>query len=232
MKSLQLDDPDKEGKRGKGTKYALIMAGLELFGEYGLKGTSTRMLADKSGANVSAIPYYFGGKEGLYRAVLEYIRDRVNEYIGLKHASIRQVLAEGTLSKKHARELLLELIDSGARMFVDSDEPQAWARIIMREQVAPTEAFDIIYKSQMRPMQDMVATLIAACLELEPTAEEVKIRSHALLGQVLSFTLCRESLLRFLGVKKLRAQHVQLIHQILAAHTESVLNSPLSGERK
>ncbi|MFP4031684.1 MAG: TetR family transcriptional regulator, partial [Desulfococcaceae bacterium] len=60
-------------RRGDETRRALIHAGLELFGEYGIKGTSTRMLAELSGANVAAIPYHFGSKRGLYLAVVAHI---------------------------------------------------------------------------------------------------------------------------------------------------------------
>jgi AcrR family transcriptional regulator len=54
-------------------KQRLIKAGLEIFGTFNLEGATTRQLAERAGVNQAAIPYYFGGKEGLYLAVIEHL---------------------------------------------------------------------------------------------------------------------------------------------------------------
>jgi len=59
-----------------GTKLSLIRAAGELFAQRGLCGTSTRAIADKAGSNIGCIHYYFGGKEGLYWAAVEYVFHR------------------------------------------------------------------------------------------------------------------------------------------------------------
>ncbi|MSN26508.1 MAG: TetR family transcriptional regulator [Geobacter sp.] len=48
----------------------LIASSLPLFAAKGLNGVSVRELAAAAGVNLSMISYYFGGKEGLYAAVL------------------------------------------------------------------------------------------------------------------------------------------------------------------
>lgn len=48
----------------------LISAAMPLFAAKGLNGVSVRELASAAGVNLSMISYYFGGKEGLYAAVL------------------------------------------------------------------------------------------------------------------------------------------------------------------
>jgi TetR/AcrR family transcriptional regulator len=55
-------DNDARGK--------LIAEATPLFAEKGYHGVSIREIAGIAGANVSMISYYFGGKEGLYAAVL------------------------------------------------------------------------------------------------------------------------------------------------------------------
>ena len=49
---------------------ALVAAATPLFAEKGYNGVSVRALAAASGVNLSMVSYYFGGKEGLYAAVL------------------------------------------------------------------------------------------------------------------------------------------------------------------
>ncbi|HEY6007688.1 MAG TPA: TetR/AcrR family transcriptional regulator [Geobacteraceae bacterium] len=48
----------------------LMEVGTELFAARGLYGVSIRELSQAAGASISMISYYFGGKEGLYAAVL------------------------------------------------------------------------------------------------------------------------------------------------------------------
>jgi TetR/AcrR family transcriptional regulator len=48
----------------------IIDAAIPLFAAKGLNGVSVRELASAAGVNLSMVSYYFGGKEGLYAAVL------------------------------------------------------------------------------------------------------------------------------------------------------------------
>lgn len=49
----------------------IIAAAIPLFAAKGLNGVSVRELTAAAGVNLSMISYYFGGKEGLYAAVLK-----------------------------------------------------------------------------------------------------------------------------------------------------------------
>jgi AcrR family transcriptional regulator len=51
----------------------MITAVTPLFAEKGLNGVSIRELAKASGSNSATISYYFGGKTGLYEAVLKEV---------------------------------------------------------------------------------------------------------------------------------------------------------------
>jgi AcrR family transcriptional regulator len=226
LESLETPDSSRMAKRGEGRQYALIMAGLELFGEHGIKGTTTRMLAETAGANIAAIPYYFGSKEGLYLAVVEYIAKRITAHIGEMTQDIPRSAEDGPLGKKEALAALHTILGGFAWMFVESDEPKSWAHIIMREQAKPTRAFDILYDRYMKRLQQMVNRLAGACTGLDPDGDEVKIRTHALFGQILVFLVSRETILRGLGVEKLTGAHVDLIHRVLAAHAEACLKIP------
>ena len=53
-------------------KEQLLEAAEGLFAEHGYEGTSVRKLADKAHVNVAMISYYFGSKEKLFEALVEY----------------------------------------------------------------------------------------------------------------------------------------------------------------
>jgi TetR/AcrR family transcriptional regulator len=52
------------------TKAALLSAGAALFAERGFDGVPTTAVAARAGVNKALISYHFGGKRGLYRAIL------------------------------------------------------------------------------------------------------------------------------------------------------------------
>lgn len=53
---------------GQASRERLLAEALRLFAEHGFAKTSTRAIAQAAGVNISAISYYFGDKEGLYRS--------------------------------------------------------------------------------------------------------------------------------------------------------------------
>ncbi|VTP61022.1 HTH-type transcriptional repressor AcnR [Serratia rubidaea] len=65
--------------RGEQARQQLIAAAVEVFGEYGLEGATTRVIAQRAGQNIAAITYYFNSKEGLYLAVAQWIADFIQQ---------------------------------------------------------------------------------------------------------------------------------------------------------
>jgi len=53
------------------TRTQLLAAATPLFARKGLHGVSVREVARSAGVNLAMISYHFGGKEGLYAAVVE-----------------------------------------------------------------------------------------------------------------------------------------------------------------
>src|SRR5437868_5125484 len=87
----------------------LIKAGIDLFGQHGFDSTSTRAIADAAGAQMSAITYHFGGKEGLYLACARYIAEQMHDRLGPVLAS-SDALQEDADSPAAARQAVLALI--------------------------------------------------------------------------------------------------------------------------
>ena len=70
----------------KDAKMKLIEAAMPLFPQKGYAGVSIREIADAAGVNSASISYYFGGKEGLYAAVLEHMYSRINAIVEIDRA--------------------------------------------------------------------------------------------------------------------------------------------------
>lgn len=210
--------------RNNGIREAFIKAGLDLFGDCGLEGASTRMLAKKAGANMSGIVYYFGGKDGLYKAVLERIVERFNELTLVAREDIRRRLRE-PLDKAQILELAKDLIGVMSLVLDDKLKVKNAEKIILREQTGPTAAFAILYDGYIRDVVRLMADLIGRYVGQPADSDGVIIRAHTLIGQFIAFIATREALLRNLGVRKLKAEQSELIRRVIIGNVEACLKT-------
>jgi AcrR family transcriptional regulator len=58
------------------TKQALLIQAKKHFAQFGFEGASLREICKEAEANVSSVKYYFGDKEGLYKACLVEFADK------------------------------------------------------------------------------------------------------------------------------------------------------------
>lgn len=61
------------------TRESLLDAAEDLFAEHGIQAASLRMITQRAGANLAAVHYHFGSKEGLVRAVFSRRIKPLNE---------------------------------------------------------------------------------------------------------------------------------------------------------
>lgn len=191
--------PPDTNTRSDATREKLLAASLDVFGRYGYDGATTRKLADAAGVNLQAIPYYFGGKEGLYIATAEYLVEIIGRHIGDLRLRIGARLAElnaaGTpLGEAEARTFLTEIVQTMVVLFV-SEKSQAWARFLIREQMEPTEAFARVYQGIMRPMIDIARHLVGTILGEDPALEHVRLRTLSFVGSILVFRVAHAAVL-------------------------------------
>jgi TetR/AcrR family transcriptional regulator, regulator of cefoperazone and chloramphenicol sensitivity len=210
--------PDQD--RDRDAKQRLIDAGLEIFGIYNLEGATTRQLAEHAGVNQAAIPYYFGGKEGLYVAVIQYLFSTNFAVIGPIVAALEKQLAEKRPNKKEALIQLKKLLGAIIEMVLARKASSTWARIIMREQMQPTPAFNQIYDRGISRVHKTVSALLAIIMDKEPTDRRLILRAHMVVGQVFVFLSGRETIRRRLNLTGYSDEEVREIKQALEAQLD------------
>lgn len=181
------------------TRTRLLEAGLDHFGRVGFEGANIRAIAAAAGANIAAINYHFGGKRGLYLAVANHIVEGISGAIGPIAAEIIAIAAKPRLAPAEARAALEQFVRTAGRLLATSPRAERWARFILREQLDPTDAFEIIYNSIMGRMHRTLTALVAAVLELDPESEQARLEAFSLLGQALIFRFARAAVLRRMG---------------------------------
>jgi AcrR family transcriptional regulator len=208
----------EESERAK----ALLNAGIDLFGIYGIKGTTTRMLADESGSNSAAVTYYFGSKQGLYFATMDHIVDGILEMTNPFIEVIEEKLKSG-LNKKEALDEFQNLMEGFCELFIEDNGLERWANIILREHASPTEAYDIFYDRYYKRTQNIMRELIGNVTDQDSKSDEVMILAHAIFGQTLGFLIARESLERGLKGKKIKKNHHGIMQETIRINIQAML---------
>jgi TetR/AcrR family transcriptional regulator, regulator of cefoperazone and chloramphenicol sensitivity len=208
-------DPILLPDRDRDARQRLIDAGLEIFGTYNLEGATTRQLAEHAGVNQAAIPYYFGGKEGLYQAVIEHLFSSNFAIIGPVVTTLQQELTGKKPTRDEALALLKKLLNTMLERVLTQKASSTWARIVMREQMQPTQAFSLIYEKGIRRVHETVSMLLAIILEKKPTDRKVVLRAHMVVGQILIFLAGRETIRRRLNLTGYTDEEVKEIKQAL-----------------
>lgn len=214
------DDAARRQRRGAASRQRILSAGLEIFGKYGFDGARTRMLAQKAGVNLAAIGYYFGGKKGLYRAIAEHVGAQMRAMMATALDSAGEEEDEDPASALARLDTVLEVF---ASIVIASNEADKWARFIMREQMDPSEAFDILYEGVIKHFHGRCATLIGRALGRSPDDPEILLKTFTIIGQILVFRTTRAVVLRRLEWDDFADGHLKRIVELVQAQTRAII---------
>lgn len=220
-----MPDTHQKKTRGELAKRQLLEAACEIFGKNGPDSATTRQIAQAAKQNIAAIAYYFGSKEGLYLAVAQYIADLIRLDFEPTVAQLDDFL-EKLNPTEHLPLLQKLIIDSFlqyARLVLDKSNVHI-SRIMAREQLVPTEAYSLIHQQALSPLLTRVNRLLALYIGLDPTLPKTMLHTHAILGEVLSFRLVRETILRQTGWDRIGKQEYEIISNTLKVHITLLLD--------
>lgn len=218
--------------RGEDTRHRLVEAAIEAFGAYGYDATSTRRLAEQAGVTLPSIQYYFGSKEGLYRAAIGHIAGLVDARLAPVGEQIRVALA-GKPSPKELAALLLDLLDGFVDLVTCRGIPEAAALLIARAEIENAAALDPLQLAVMRLAFGPAIALIARLLGRAENDEEVKIRTFTIFGQAIVFKkrATKMGACPALGWDDLDDSRIKMIASILREQTEAILRAAMEKAR-
>jgi AcrR family transcriptional regulator len=174
--------PSQPGSSNAATRRLLIEAAAHVFAERGFKAASVREICARAGANVAAVNYHFGDKEGLYSEVLKYslrcAREKYPPDMGLE----RDASWEARL-RAFIHAFLLRIFDDG---------PQAChGKLLSREMIEPTNALDSLVEEEMRPMAHQLQSIIRGLLGPDAPEETVRRSGMSVISQIVFYHHCR-----------------------------------------
>ncbi len=169
------------GDRGAAARRQLIAHATRIFSNKGFSGASTREICDAAGVNLASIHYYFGDKEGLYRAVLlEPITQFARAFEGFDDPSLSLETA--------LRTLLAPFVSTSE----DAAHDRAVMRLHLREMLEPGPVFREVVERNIAPHHDALARMLARHVGAVQPDEAVHQLAFALIAMAQDYCMSRE----------------------------------------
>ena len=174
-------------ERESDTRQRLLEAAASMFVEQGFDSAKIRDIVARAEANIAAVNYHFGSKEGLYAAVIQF------------HAaqSIEGLSQQAPDSRKRVPAVRLrDFVRSFLRRLL-TDTPQfTMSKLVAREMVEPTSAFDLIIEKFVWPQYRALHAIVRSLVGDGPSEELVRRCCLSVVGQCLYYQFARQVVAR------------------------------------
>jgi AcrR family transcriptional regulator len=219
-------------QRGEDTRRRILETALALFAAEGFDSSSTRAIAEQAGVNLPAIQYYFGSKEGLYRAAIAHIGEQATQAIAPITARVNDVLDSGAPGRAQLVNLLCEMVDALVTLFLDDSLPERESRslFVSRVEVEHTAALDPLNETMRQLVMAPSSALVGRLLDRPTDDEQVVLRTLMILGQAKIF--CSRSVVRSLEWNTIGEARVETVKSLVHQHTRAICRSLKSAARK
>ena len=160
----------------------LIAAASEEFARHGLASARVRKIADAAKVNLAAVNYYFGGKEGLYRATLRYLAG---------HAQPAGLVAarRGIAPEERLRERVFALLDR-----FGANRPSPLGRILAHEAMNPTAQHDSLLAETMRSEIERIREVLRQIAGSAASESDLAHTALGIVGHCLLYLYARPAL--------------------------------------
>jgi AcrR family transcriptional regulator len=212
MSTMKPGKSNRRVKRGE-ARDRLLEAAIDLFGRRGYDGVSTREIAGLAKVNLAGIAYNFGGKQGLYRDCIRHIAETVRA--GLLAAGVADAAAQLPETPEAAKQMLHRMAGGFVSFFLGEPRLERIVRVVVREQMDPTPAFETIFKNVMEPMHQRICVLWAMATGQDYDSEAAKLATFSILGQVIVFRIAKAGILRRLGWRQYGPREIAAIEAMV-----------------
>ncbi len=165
------------------TRQRLIEAAAGMFVEQGFNAAKVRDIVARAGANIAAVNYHFGSKEGLYAAVIQYHSAQAIEVLS-QQAGDDGGRAPAARLRDYVRTFLQRLLTQTAQFTM--------SKLVAREMVEPTAAFGLIIEKFVWPQYHALQAIVRTIAGEKVSEELVRRCCLSIVGQCLYYQFARQ----------------------------------------
>jgi len=226
MTNISQVSKDRGGKRpaqgyarGEAARLHIIETAVEVFGVHGFEDASTRLIARRAGVNLASLHYYFGSKQELYRACAEHLAAMGEARV----APFMALMDQPGASRDAELELLHRLLDAFAERLVGPRDPPAMVAFFLREQIAPSDAYEILHQRVLGPMLEACASLVGRLIDRPADAEETVLCTLSILAPLMMFQRARHTSLRVLRWPDFEGERLTRIKSLMWQQAQAMI---------
>lgn len=187
---------------GLETRRALLEAAGQIFAEQGYARATSKDICARANANIAAVNYHFGGKDGLYAAVLEEAHSR------LVSIEAMAATAKSNIEPRMKLRIFLQRIVTEA-----CKDRGGWElRVLSREVLSRSPMMSRLVENQIAPKAKILRSVLAELMHLpadDPAVSRVVLN---LMGPFLMLLITDRSL------QKQVAPKLELDPEVLTEH--------------
>lgn len=198
VKAVKAEKVKKVVRRKVSTRQLILDTAGELFADYGMKGTSIKMIADQSKQNIAAANYHFGSKKNLYIDTIKHVVEKLSENSDLSQAKINGKNFEAELEK---------FVKSRAKLLLSGANPPWYGSLIVRAlQEAPKNVQEMaleFFRPEVEFLENMAKAVKA---KIKPI--EAKMWAYTVISQIIFYVFARRMILLAIGKKSYSADFI------------------------
>ena len=156
------------------TRTRLLEAAREVFSQHGFQSATVREICRRADANVAAVSYHFGSKDGLLAEALNFAPLKA-----MQLANIQTVASPEMRLHLFIRDFMLMLLDE-----TNGSPP---CRIMARELADPTPALDKIVREAIAPLHEFLGELLREIAGEKTGEAELRRCVLSIFGQCLFY---------------------------------------------
>ena len=198
------------------TRMRLVEAAREVFSECGFQGATVREICRRADANVAAVNYHFGSKDGLFAEALNFTQLKALQAANAKADACPQIR-------------LRLFIRDFMYLLLDENKASSQCRMMARELADPTPALDKIVREAIGPLHEFLGLLVRQIVGRN--MEEIELRRHvySLFGQCLFYRHSHPVLKRLHSELRYDSDEIEAIAAHIADFSLAALLAKKSG---
>ncbi len=171
------------------TRQRLLEAAGEVFAEKGFRNATVRGIVRRAGANLNAVNYYFGDKQGLYQSAIEY----AHQNIAQEHE-----LAAARDETSEPADRLLAFVGVLLQRVTRKGHNDWHGKLMAMEMAEPTEVLDIVVARFIRPRFGLLVGIIRELVGEETPQREIELCAESVVAQCIHFVHGRAIITRLM----------------------------------
>ena len=171
--------------------------------------------------NLPAIQYYFGSKEGLFRAVIDSIVERTESHMAPLAVEVQAALADPRAPRDALIELLCRMLEAFVSLVTGGPHVEAKRQLFARSEVEDVRPAleqlhdEAVLQHVFTPCRELTARLLGTA----SGDDLAELRAMGLLGQVTIF--CHKGA----HAPGLTPERVQAIQGLVREHTTAIFRA-------